>query len=272
MPTAAKIHAATPRNGNGSSGVMPAPRPSSPSSPVTVAISAGHLSCWRSTPLARRSRRNGASTTAGSTTAANANSGMAIGNHGSASPTGFSTPIPFRLPSSASMVKRISPPQNPPSSQAIGRQRGDGSRPVGNSSTRKLKAAKFTGQIQCATQVAHTPPGSDPGAVTIARTAYSTLRTVTAETRPTATNSQPTGWLGRRVATTAPTVRTRTRRTRRAPARSAPRGWRPAGRWRSPQAASPGPTAARQRGRGCAASPEALLGWARGQHDQDQHR
>jgi hypothetical protein len=185
---------------------MPAPRPSSPSSPVTVAISAGHLSCWRSTPLARRSRRNGASTTAGSTTAANANSGMAIGNHGSASPTGFSTPIPFRLPSSASMVKRISPPQNPPSSQAIGRQRGDGSRPVGNSSTRKLKAAKFTGQIQCATQVAHTPPGSDPGAVTIARTAYSTLRTVTAETRPTATNSQPTGWLGRRAATTAPTV------------------------------------------------------------------
>jgi hypothetical protein len=110
------------------------------------------------------------------------------------------------LASLANMFPRIARPQTAPRSHPIGRHRVEGSCPVGSSSTRKLMAARSTGQIQCATQVTHTPPGSDPGAVMMVYTAYSTLTTATADTKPTARNSHPIGWVGRREATTAPTV------------------------------------------------------------------
>jgi hypothetical protein len=53
-----------------------------------------------------------------------------------------------------------------PASQATGRQRGDSSRPVGNSSGVNTTARATVGyQLDQANQVATMAPGSDPGRV-----------------------------------------------------------------------------------------------------------
>jgi hypothetical protein len=51
-------------------------------------------------------------------------------------------------------------------SQATGRQRGDSSRPSGNSKATKVKSSPTLGaQIHCAIQFASGPPGTVPGAI-----------------------------------------------------------------------------------------------------------
>src|SRR5829696_1735946 len=122
--------------------------------------------------------------------------------------------------SGRSITQTVTPATATPSSQGTTRQRGDGTRPSGNSSNSRARAGRFKRNVQAASQAIQAAAGSDPGAVTKARTTYSNANAWTAATRPMPTNNQPMAWPGRRTASTSPTTvkpGTRTRCGDRAP-------------------------------------------------------
>jgi hypothetical protein len=65
-----------------------------------------------------------------------------------------------------SIVQTVTPPNDTPNSHGTTRQRGDGSRPSGNSNSSAARAGTFNSQVQYATQASQAAAGSDPGAVT----------------------------------------------------------------------------------------------------------
>src|SRR3712207_2911410 len=87
------------------------------------------------------------------------------------------------------------------------RQRGEGSRPVGNS---RSKNATMRNQpiprAHVPNHTIHAPAGSAPGAVISAYTAYCSPSSPSIQTMAPAQKSQPIGFPGRREATRAPTV------------------------------------------------------------------
>jgi hypothetical protein len=89
---------------------------------------------------------------------------------------------------------------------ATGRQRRDGSRPSGKSSSISGKGSNITGCRTTETQATSTPAGNEPDATSSVRAAYSQAASTTAMNAPRARHSQPTRLPGRREATTAPTV------------------------------------------------------------------
>jgi hypothetical protein len=89
---------------------------------------------------------------------------------------------------------------------ATGRQRGDGSRPVGNSSRVKTKIRPRMGSHHQENQAARAAPGSDPWRVTRAYSAYSMVSTPAEDSSPMAEKIQPTALPGRWATITAPTT------------------------------------------------------------------
>src|SRR5512132_1377400 len=134
-----------------------------------------HLSCWRSTPRARRNR---------TTTAATAPVMLGISNNAprlisrsshrvqaTGTPTGLSTtPSPDTSTTSGCRpLPTRANTMNPTPDPATTRQRGDSSRPVGNSSgSSTTTSVKNGANHNVPAKATHTPPGSDPGAVTSA--------------------------------------------------------------------------------------------------------
>jgi hypothetical protein len=125
------------------------------------------------------------------------------------------------------------------------RQRGDGGDPVGvTSRSRPIEviAVKPMAEKYSAT---HRAPGSAPGRTSSPQVRYCAAAAVAVSDRATVSSSQPTGWRGRRLASTAPTVAPLTMATtgNAVPGVSWTRSARPA--WRSSRSSSG--TAARVR-------------------------
>src|SRR4029453_11313459 len=107
-------------------------------SSISAAAEVNHLSCWRSTPSDRRKRSTTETTEAAIQAARTPRS-----------------PAPRRV--TAAMAR--------PPVTATGRQRGDGSRAVGNSSGVNTKIRPRIGSHHPKNQAAAAATGSDPGAV-----------------------------------------------------------------------------------------------------------
>src|SRR5215211_2301791 len=90
--------------------------------------------------------------------------------------------------------------------QATRRQRAPGNLPSGNTNSRSTINPVLGTQIQASIQAATSPPTSDPGEVTRVYMAYSPQKWITPNNNPIVQKSHPTKLLGRRLATTAPTV------------------------------------------------------------------
>jgi hypothetical protein len=117
---------------------------------------------------------------------------------------------PTRLgPRSGQFRSAIGPHSRPigtAESHATGRQRSDGSRPVGNSSGRNVSSTgKPPAHTQVVSQAAKAPPGTEPGAVHRAYTANSLAKVTSPWDSPMVQKIQPSRCRGRRTATTAPT-------------------------------------------------------------------
>jgi hypothetical protein len=121
-------------------------------------------------------------------------------------------------------------------SAATGRQRADGSRPVGNSSSVNTKIRPSTGCHHHWNQAASAAPGNDPGRVTSANSAYSKASTPAEASRPMAVKIQPSGLPGRWATITAPTTMKAVKASTRA------RFW-PGSRWKLPLAMDRGAAA-----------------------------
>ena len=129
------------------------------------------------------------------------------GSSRAATPAGlaiFSTPR--SIGSGCSIAQTVTPATASPSSQGTTRQRGDGTRPSGNSNNNRAKAGRFNGP----------GPGGQPGQPGSGRQRPGRghqgphrildRKAWMAATRPMATNSQPMAWPGRRTASTSPTT------------------------------------------------------------------
>jgi hypothetical protein len=86
------------------------------------------------------------------------------------------------------------------------RQRGDGTRPVGNTSSRSRIGAPTTRNDQFETHATAVAKGKDPGSVSSAYRTYSSVNPLRMKATPTASMSHPTGLGEVREATRAPTV------------------------------------------------------------------
>src|ERR687886_1346504 len=94
-----------------------------------------------------------------------------------------------------------------PASQATGRQRRDGRRPVGNSRGAKVTSSNVPGApIQETSQAIAAPAGSEPGRVTSAYTEYWWAKLLARFDTAIAQKTQPMGLSVRRAETRAPTV------------------------------------------------------------------
>jgi hypothetical protein len=125
---------------------------------IKTAAKANHLSCWRSTPLARRYR----------TTSESAEMPIAAK---SAATTATVTAVITPPTCSGLSNKRMRAKSVPPEMAAIhdkGRQRREGSRPEGNSSNRKGAKASASGPPSPSTLEIVRGAGSDPGSTTSA--------------------------------------------------------------------------------------------------------
>ena len=133
---------------------------------TTAAAVANHLSCSRSSPSDRMNR----TATAATLTA------IATGTRASSRP---STPGCCALAKLANgrAYSRVAPAiaatrtrvKTDATNHAAGRQRRDRSRPAGNSRNTNATAAVGMTQMELATHMAASPPGSDPGAAARAR-------------------------------------------------------------------------------------------------------
>jgi hypothetical protein len=186
-----------------------------PASPLPPATNASHFSCWRSIGPARRRRTNGARAQATDPTNSvrkvrmlgTTPTAWMAGSSRAAILAGLSILTTLRSSGpGCSITQTVTPAMATPSSQGTTRQRGDGTRPSGNSSNSRARAGRFNRKVQVASQAIQAAAGSEPGAVTKARTAYSNANAWTAATRPMPTNSQPMAWSGRRTASTSPTT------------------------------------------------------------------
>jgi hypothetical protein len=114
-----------------------------------------------------------------------------------------------RGPRSGQFRSAIGPHSRPigtAESHATGRQRSDGSRPLGNSSGRNVNSTgKPPAHTQVVSQAAKAPPGTEPGAVHRAYTANSLAKVTSPWDSPMVQKIQPSRCRGRRTATTAPT-------------------------------------------------------------------
>src|SRR5215207_2350344 len=90
--------------------------------------------------------------------------------------------------------------------QATRRQRAPGNLPSGNTNNSNTISPRLGTHIQASIQAATSPPTSDPGAATRVYMAYSPQKWITPNNNPIVQKSHPTKLLGRRLATTAPTV------------------------------------------------------------------
>jgi hypothetical protein len=121
-------------------------------------------------------------------------------------------------------------------STATGRQRADGSRPVGNSSRVNTKISPSTGSHHHWNQAATAPPGSGPGRVTRAYSAYSMASTPAEDSRPMPAKIHPSGLSGRWATITAPTTMNAVNASSRA-------RFMPGSRWKLPLAIDRGAAA-----------------------------
>src|ERR687894_1042229 len=88
-----------------------------------------------------------------------------------------------------------------------GRQRGEGSLPVGNSRSKNTTMKNHPiPRAHPPNHAAHAPAGSVPGAVISAYTPYSSASSPTIQIKAPEQKSRPIGFSGRRDATSAPTV------------------------------------------------------------------
>lgn len=169
-----------------------------------------HLSCWRSSPWARRKRK--IMETGEATSRANMSKNIAVKRSGpislkAAIPNGFSTDEKFEIGPGMNALnnKRISIVAA--ASHTTGRHRCDNTLPLGKSRKRKIKGTIRAGPVTMElTQAASSPPGSDPGDLIRAMLAYSSEKLPTPKARPCAQKSQPIGLPGWRDAISAPTV------------------------------------------------------------------
>ena len=88
--------------------------------------------------------------------------------------------------------------------QSTGRHRRDGSRPSGNSKTRKNIGANVSTNMTSDSHPARWATGSDPGAATSPRSAYCSVIMVAASDSPTRHSTQPMALRGTRLAITWP--------------------------------------------------------------------
>src|SRR5688572_20818815 len=175
---------------------------------------ANHLSWARSSPVARRSRRTRETDEA-----------IPRRNRSRIPPTCtlYATSKETGDPAGASspMFARIGPLMGQPvtamgmtvitrataASHATGFHRRDGSRPSGKSRSRYVNTRMMPGgQAHVPSHAMMSPPGSDPGSVINAYTAYSPERLASAKERPTPQRIHPIGLPGRRDAIRAPTT------------------------------------------------------------------
>src|SRR4051794_6127287 len=178
-------------------------------SPATAPASASHFSCCRTTPRERRSRTDIASAARPTETAMNNQPKplrASISPRGP-SASGFDTfwkgssSGPARSPYPTTM--RAIPPS---ASQSAPRHRRDGSRPSGNSSTASARRPKPGGSPRFWNQAATEPPGSSPGTMNSARSAYWKAKSPAPIATPVTRKIGPIGLPGTRVVIRAPTV------------------------------------------------------------------
>src|SRR3954454_7961223 len=177
--------------------------------PASAAASASHFSCCRSTPRERRSRIDMASAARPTEAAMNSQPKplSASINPRGPSASGFETfwkgasSGPARSPYPTTM--RTIPVS---ASHSARRQRGDGSRPSGNSSTASARRPKPGGSPRFWNQAAAEPPGSSPGTMNSARSAYWKAKSPAPIATPVTRKIGPIGLPGTRVVIRAPTV------------------------------------------------------------------
>src|SRR5215204_7366703 len=102
----------------------------------------------------------------------------------------------------------------PITSQRTGRQRLDGSLPVGNSRNSNARLSSGVGSpVHDANQAKTFAPTSEPPCTATAYPEYSSAKMPTTATRPVAQKSQPIGLRGCRETTRAPTAGSNTEKT-----------------------------------------------------------
>src|SRR5919107_2802930 len=170
---------------------------------------ANYLTCWRSIPLERIRRTNNDA----AAVSARVYKIVSIGFMTLAAtsmPRGLVTESNRAAVPGQSATATAPPRTTRATSEANGRQRGDGSLPSGKSSARNIKGPKCTTHTQEETQASASPPGNalsqEPGAASNVAMAYSAVKRRMAPKRPIAQKSQPMGLRGgSRGAMMAPT-------------------------------------------------------------------
>src|SRR5262245_40618570 len=164
---------------------------------VKAAAASNHLSCMRSSPVDRLKRTiSPVRPTTGGTVRPRKNMTFA------AAPVTCRPNGSDQLRVADAIANAVATAYAPAMSQAAGRHRGEGSRPVGNSNKKNANAGSVTSQIHTESQANARPAGNDPGAATRACSPYWALKL--SSPRFAARVSQPIGFSGRLDATTKP--------------------------------------------------------------------
>jgi hypothetical protein len=177
---------------------------------VMALANRNHLSCWRSTPRARRNRTASAATLASPSSAVSSKVvSRSLAGH---PPRGASASWSTRADPRKGHSRAASSPGysrvTRADSQATGRQRRDGRWPSGKSSSTKVSSSAPPGaQVHWPSQMASGPPGTVPGAVHSAYLPYMVPKVTRPPPKsPTAQKIHPSGLPGRWVAIRAPTI------------------------------------------------------------------
>src|SRR5439155_24408434 len=173
-----------------------------------------HLSCWRSSPRARRSRTTREAAAARPST--NISSTPATwrlypilklaGAEAGALSLRFTSNVPHNAHPVTAIVTTTRNSATP-DSQATGRHRREGRWPSGNNRIRNVKSTRMPGlHVNVPSHDMKPPNGNIPGRSTKALVAHSVLRAARPNDRPIPQNSHPIGLLGRWAAISAPST------------------------------------------------------------------
>src|SRR5436309_4105656 len=179
-----------------------------------AAANAIHLSCWRSSPRARRSRTTREAAAARPST--NISSTPAtwrlypilklVGAEAGALSLRFTSNGP-RTAHPVTAMGTTTRKSATPDSQATGRHRREGRWPSGNNRIRNVKSTRMPGlHVNVPSHDMKPPNGNIPGRSTKALVAHSVLRAARPNDRPIPQNSHPIGLLGRWAAMSAPST------------------------------------------------------------------
>src|ERR687898_2099062 len=176
----------------------------------TATAEANHLTCWRSTPIERRSLTNSEAAATSPRAYRIVSTGFMV-SVATSMPRGWLTRSNPAAVSGQSATETVPVTITTPTSHAKGRQRDEGSLPSGNSKARNTKRPMCKTHSHEEIQAKTSPPGSmagtDLGSANNVTMAYSETKRRIPAIRPMEQKIQPIGFLGgsRRVIM-APTV------------------------------------------------------------------